>query len=128
MSVKNTNKGWREIGNKRHYYKSSWEANIARYFEWLKKSENIAEWEYEPETFWFDGIKRGVCSYLPDFRVTEAGGDKTYYEVKGYMDSKSLTKLKRMRKYHPDIKLILIDKKQYEAIRKSVSKIIAGWE
>ncbi len=44
------------------------------------------------------------------------------------MDPKSKTKLKRMAKYYPNIKLVLIDKKYYEDIKKKMSKIIPGWE
>jgi len=63
--------GWRVIGGIRKYYRSKWEANYARYLEWLKSKGEIQGWLHEPETFWFDGIKRGCLSYLPDFRVVE---------------------------------------------------------
>lgn len=120
--------GWRDFGGKRHYYRSRWEANYARYLEWLKINGHIKEWEHEPEIFWFEGVKRGTVSYLPDFRVTENNGSIAYHEVKGWMDDRSKTKIKRMAKYHPDVKLIVIEKKQYEAIKKSVSAMIDGWE
>lgn len=121
-------KGWREIGEKRHYYYSRWEMNFARYLEWLKTSGEIKEWLYEPDVFWFDGIKRGVNNYKPDFKVEENDGSTVYYEVKGYMDSKSKTKIKRMAKYHPDITLIVIKRKEYNDIAKKVSGLISGWE
>lgn len=119
---------WREFGGKRHYYRSRWEANYARYLEWLKLNGHIKEWEHEPEIFWFEGVKRGTVSYLPDFRVTENNGSIVYHEVKGWMDARSKTKIKRMAKYYPDVKLVVIEKKQYEAIKKSVSGLIEGWE
>ena len=87
--------GWREIGGIRKYYRSRWEANYARYLEFLKVNGEIEKWEHEPETFWFEGIKRGVMSYLPDFRVTEKNGDIVFHEVKGWMDARSITKIKR---------------------------------
>jgi hypothetical protein len=42
------------------------------------------------------------------------------------MDSKSLTKLKRMAKYHPTVEVQLIDKTRYAEIKKT-SKNIKGW-
>lgn len=54
--------GWREVGGKRCYFRSKWEANYARYLQWMKDQGKIAEWEHEPETFWFEAIKRGTWS------------------------------------------------------------------
>jgi len=122
------NAGWREIGGKRNYYRSRWEANYARYLQWLKERKEIADWQHEPETFWFNAIKRGVCSYLPDFRVWEIGGSSRLHEVKGWMDQRSRTTLKRMAKYHPEEKIVLIDGRQYRSIRLKVMRLIAGWE
>src|SRR5687768_3513242 len=92
---------WRVIGGIRKYFRSRWEANYARYLEWLKTNGEIVSWTHEPKTFWFEKIKRGTRSYLPDFCVIEKNGKEVYYEVKGYMDSKSKTKIKRMAKYYP---------------------------
>lgn len=114
------------IGGKTFRARSSWEANIAAYFEFLKRQGNIIDWRHEPLTFWFKGIKRGVVSYLPDFEIIEASGAIKYVEVKGFMDSRSATKLKRMKKYFPDIKVELINKKRYDEI-KSKSRFIKDW-
>lgn len=120
--------GWRTIGGKAKYYRSRWEANFACYLEWLKSIGEIKAWEHEPETFWFKGIKRGVVSYLPDFKVEENNGDIVYYEVKGYMDGRSRTKIKRMAKYYPEIKLAVIERRQYMEIQNKVGRLIKGWE
>lgn len=120
--------GWREIGGKRNYYRSRWEANYARYLQWLKEHEQIVDWQHEPETFWFESIRRGVRSYKPDFRVWENNGRSDLHEVKGWMDSRSKTCLKRMAKYHPNERVILIDGHQYRAIRLKVMRLIADWE
>lgn len=120
--------GWRVIGGKRTYYRSRWEANYARYLEFLKSTRQIKDWEHEPETFWFEKIMRGTRSYLPDFRVTRLDGSVYYVEVKGYMDSKSKTKLKRMKKYHPKIELQLVDSEQYKSLKKTFSSTLLGWE
>jgi hypothetical protein len=119
---------WREIGGTRKFYRSKWEANYARYLEWLKQKGEIKDWLHEPETFWFDGIKRGVVSYLPDFKVIENNGAIVFHEVKGWMDPKSKTKIKRMRIYHPKVKLIVIGSKAYGSIKKTMRPIITDWE
>lgn len=109
------------------YFRSSWEANYARYLNWLQARGEIDGWEYEPETFWFERIKRGVRSYKPDFRIHEKG--KSYFvEVKGWMDPRSATKLKRMKKYHPHVEVRVVGAKEYRAISSAVSRLIAGWE
>lgn len=120
--------GWRDIGGYNKYYRSRWEANYARYLQFLKESGQIADWSHEPETFWFTEIMRGCRSYLPDFRVSENNGSIVYHEVKGWMDSRSKTKLKRMKKYYPDVELILISEKEYIEIEKKLGGIIKGWE
>ena len=120
--------GWREIGGKRNYYRSRWEANYARYLEWLKGLGEIIDWEHEPETFWFSGVKRGCVSYLPDFKVTAKHGAVAFHEVKGWMDDRSKTKIKRMAKYHPGVKLVVIDSKQYAKLRGQLNKVVPGWE
>ena len=123
--------GWKagkraDLGDKR--YRSAWEANYARYLNWLKATGNIHHWEFEPDTFWFMQIKRGVRSYLPDFKVWESPTATPYYvEVKGWWDPKSLTKLKRMKKYYPDIRVDIVSRKEYNAIKRW-SRLIPNWE
>jgi hypothetical protein len=120
--------GWREIGGNKKFYRSRWEANYARYLQWLKETSRIKDWKHECKTFWFDGVKRGTVSYLPDFWVQEIDESESYHEVKGWMDDKSKTKIKRMAKYHPDVKLIVITGKEYKVLESSLSSIIPEWE
>jgi hypothetical protein len=120
--------GWRVIGGVRKYYRSRWEANYARYLEWLRTHGKVAAWAHEPETFWFAGIKRGSVTYLPDFRVTLPNGSVEYHEVKGWMDARSRTKLRRMAKYHPAVRLLVIDGKAYRSLERSVGALVAEWE
>lgn len=108
--------------------RSSWEANYARYLNFLMVEGSVKSWKYEPMTFWFLEIKRGVRSYRPDFGVVLADGSLEYHEVKGWHYPRGKTALKRMRIYHPEIKIVLIDQVRYRAIAKAVSKIIPGWE
>lgn len=101
---------WAIIGDKQPiYFRSSWEYYYAIFLEKLKREKKIANWFHEPKCFWFDGIKRGVVSYLPDFQIIHTNGTEEWAEVKGFMDSKSATKLKRMAKYYPDVKIRVVD-------------------
>jgi hypothetical protein len=120
--------GWREIGDRSFYFRSRWEANYAHYLEWLRCRGEIIEWDYEPKTFWFETIKRGVCSYKPDFLVREKNGSYAWHEVKGWMDARSKTALSRMAKYYPNETVIVIDGPAYRSIRRSVLGVIPGWE
>lgn len=117
---------WVEVGGQRFYARSRWEANYARYLEFLKVRGVILSWEHEPETFWFEKIKRGCVSYLPDFRVTRKSGVE-YHEVKGWMDKRSRTKIARMARYFPHVKLIVIDSKSYRALSRQLRNIVPGW-
>ena len=120
--------GWVAVGTRKFYVRSHWERNYCFYLEWLKERQQIRDWDYEPETFWFGGIKRGVVSYLPDFKVTENSGQHIWHELKGYMDARSKTKLKRMKKYHPAEKVIVIGPKEYYALRDQVKNLVPGWK
>lgn len=110
------------------YFRSNWEANYARYLNWLKDLGEITEWEYEPDEFWFEGIKRGARSYIPDFKITEKNGSTIYHEIKGWMDKKSATKLKRMTKFYPHIDVVVIGEDEYRAISRQVKNIVPNWE
>lgn len=125
-SSKRSNIGTREdLGL---FVRSSWEANYARYLNWLIEQGEIEKWEYEVDTFEFEPIKRGTRFYTPDFKIFNNDGSVEYHEVKGYMDSKSKTKLKRMAKYYPDIEIVLIDKDVYYSIASQCKNLIENWE
>ena len=111
------------------FVRSSWEANYARYLNFLMKLKIVSSWEYEPETFWFENIKRGVRSYKPDFRVIYSGSsDPVFVEIKGWFDAKSKTKMKRMKKYYPEVKIEFVGAKEYRAIERKWKGAINGWE
>lgn len=110
------------------FVRSSWEANYARYLNWLMAHGQIAGWEYEKETFEFVGIKRGTRFYTPDFKVRLNDDTFEYHEVKGWMHPKGKTAISRMAKYHPEIKIVLIQKAEYMAIARSMKGLIQAWE
>jgi hypothetical protein len=99
---------WATIGDKKIYFRSSWEYYYAIFLEKLKQERKIIDYKHEPKCFWFEDIKRGVRSYLPDFCIIHNDGNEEWCEVKGYYDSKSKTKMKRMAKYYPQVKIRLV--------------------
>jgi len=116
--------GWFDNGRKRYYMRSGWEINYAYYLEFQVLHGLIKDWFYEKDEFWFPGIKRGCRSYLPDFKIINNDGSIEYHEVKGYMDQKSRTKLARMSRYYPDVKVEVINSVRYRAIMKSAGLFI----
>lgn len=120
-------KGWLEIDGKRMYLKSNWERKYCLYLSFMKKHGHIVDYEYEPETFWFQNIKRGVVSYKPDFKVQFPSGSSEFIEVKGYETSQDRTKYKRMAKYHPEVKLRVVGKEWFKDIGNKLKNIIVGW-
>lgn len=90
-SKKRTNIGRRKDLDK--FFRSSWESNLARYL-----ITSGAGYEYEPQVFTFPGVKHGTLSYCPDFRLN----DGTWVEVKGFIDSKGKTQIRRFKKHFPE--------------------------
>ena len=109
------------------YVRSKWEANYARYLNWLKAQGEIVAWEYEPMEFEFP-IKKGTRFYKPDFKVISTSGYE-WHEVKGWHYPKGETAMKRFRKYYPEERLIVIDSEWFSAVRRQgIPRLIAGWE
>jgi len=75
------------------FFRSTWEANYARYLAFVE-----IVYYYEPKSFEYP-ITKGTRFYTPDFYLPE---EDKWVEVKGQWDSKSKTKLRRFRKYHKD--------------------------
>ena len=108
------NQSWKEIDGRKIFFRSDWEYKFALWLQRLKEANAIKDWEHEPETFWFNEIKRGTRSYLPDFKVLNPDGSHYWVEVKGYMDAKSRTKIKRFRKYYPNEPLMVADSQWFK--------------
>lgn len=107
------------------FFRSKWEANYARYLNFLIKAGEIEKWDYEQEEFKFP-VTRGNMYYKCDFRVFYS--DRTeYHEVKGYMDNDSRVKLKRMAKYYPEIKIKVIGA-QWFRDNNRLKKLLPSWE
>jgi hypothetical protein len=103
------------------HFRSAWEANAARLLTFEGR-----KWEFEKKTFWFEKIRRGVRSYLPDFYLPD---ENIYIEVKGWMDARSKTKLKRMKKYYPDVVIEIWDGDFFKTCkRQGLDALIPNWE
>jgi hypothetical protein len=50
-----------------------------------------------------------------------------YVEVKGYMDAKSKTKIKRMAKYHPSVRLRVVMKDFFTKNGKMLKAVLKDW-
>jgi hypothetical protein len=120
----NVKRGYYNINGKNLYFRSRWEANYALYLDFLVKQKQILSWEYEKDVFIFHKIQFGTRSYRPDFKVENLDGTFWYHEVKGWMDSQSKTKLKRMAKYYPETKIILVDSPYYKDLERKIGSII----
>jgi len=105
------NGGFREDINL--YVRSNWEANFARVLEY-----NKIIFQYELDTFEISG---GI-TYTPDFKV-----GNIYFEIKGYMDSRSEEKISAFKKSYPNITLAVISGDEYDLLRRSYSDKIL-WE
>lgn len=119
---------WHTIGGKRNFYRSSWEAKYGHFLEFLKRAGELQEWVHEPDIFWFEGVKKGTTNYTPDFKVTLKDGSIEYHEVKGWMDAKSKTKLRRMKIYHPNVKVVLRGADWFKRNRQFLGKIVMSPE
>ncbi len=104
--------------------RSKWETNYGIYLDFLVKQKEIKGWEYEPERYKFimteGNYKVEIGTYLPDFKVTNNDGTFYLVEVKGYRQG--TLKLKRMKKYYPEIKIELVDSKEYAVLKKKVGQ------
>lgn len=119
------------------FVRSAWEANIARYLNFLKLHGSIVGWEYEPKRFDFP-IKRGTNTYLPDFKVWKTKCSYEWWEVKGWRLEagkkvpralrRGLIALRRMAKYYPEEKIVVIDTDRYREIARQVAGCIPYWE
>ncbi len=128
IKIRRSKAGKRTIGGREIFFRSTWEANYARVLQWLKEQGSIKDWEFETVTYPFPGIKRGCIDYKIDFKVINPDDSFEIHEVKGYMDKKSATKLERMAKFYPDVKIVIVDRKQYMVLKAQMKPFLPDWE
>lgn len=107
------------VGGQVYNFRSQAEFILAYLFQTYLEAGAIAEWKYECRRFYFEGIKRGVTSYLPDFYILENSGTHWWAECKGWMNQRSKTALNRMAKYFPEEKVVVFNSAYIRAIIKS---------
>lgn len=109
-------------------FRSVWECNYAFYLEWLKQQKQIKDWEYEPYPRYDFISKEGErlkvlgLGYLPDFKVINNDGSFYLVEIKGRRQG--MQKLSRMRKFYPEIKIELVEAKEYNQLKKKLGKML----
>lgn len=107
----NSKSGFREDLN--CWFRSSWEANVARYF-----NLNRIDWVYEKQYLSLASGKK----YLPDFYLPK---ENKFIEVKGFFSDEAKEKIKEASTSH-NIEVISRDK--YFQIEKEFSSKIKNWE
>ena len=139
--------GYRE--DLKQFFRSTWEANLARYYNFAG-----IKWIYEPQEFEFYKIKRGNRFYKPDFYLPE---QDIFIEIKGWFRPTDKTKIRRFKKYYPiqfmklhfiiedpyartkangetmkflldGLKIDFSEIGSYNSIEKAVGKLIPNWE
>lgn len=60
--------------------------------------------------------------------VCEEPEDRYWVEVKGYYDPRSITKIKRFKKYFPEEELRVVDKKFFKQNNAKLRLLIPDWE
>ncbi len=98
------------IGGRSCRFRSKGEHNLAVYLQFLKEQEQIHEWEFETPVcqFYFKYEVRGVKEWLIDFAVTMPGGEFVFWEYKGWLQGRDVTKFRRFAEYNSDLKVILV--------------------
>lgn len=90
-------------------FRSNWEIELAELM-----TELGIEWRYEPQRFYFRAEHE---SYLPDFYLPEYN---VWIEVKGWMDKRSLRRIKLFKKHYRDkTGFFIYEKEERELILKS---------
>lgn len=77
--------------------RSTWEVAFAKRCDCLG-----LRWEYEPKRF-----ALGSCTYSPDFYLPDSDA---YWEVKGWLDTRSQSKVSLMREQYPEVTLVVATK------------------
>jgi hypothetical protein len=99
-------------------FRSSWEANVARWLCYLQREGHLLAWGYEFRTFVFPGVTRGAVQYTPDFMLRYGDGSHEWLEVKGREEGSDRTKWKRMRQHYPEERLVVLGAVEYKQLVK----------
>lgn len=98
-----------------HFVRSRWEANVCRVLIAIGTT-----YEYEPQTF-----RMGDVSYTPDLLVPAWNA---WVEVKGWLTPVAEAKIAAFRATYPNERLVVIDRRTYDAIAREWRDRIPAWE
>lgn len=117
---RNNTDGWRD--DLQRVFLSSWEANLARLFNYKK-----IKWRYEEEIFElteFALTEHNNYRYKPDFILE----DNSIIEMKGFWDTESLELCYEFQKEYNQYNYCIIDYDMYYTLEKLYSNKIPNWE
>jgi len=131
MSAEATEHGYRGKGGRREelgdiYFRSSWEANYARYLNLLKRQGKIEQWEFEPDTFPLPSGDQ-YC-YTPDFKIVFRDGHIEYHEIKGWATEHSKRRHQAFRNDYPGHEFHVIHADEYHALENEYAQRLEGGE
>jgi hypothetical protein len=91
------------------YFPNKLEANYFRILNEQEHRKMIRSFEHQPKAFDFSQHKtHGTTRYRPDFWVQMPDKSVWYIETKGRMDSKSITKLRLVKKHLPEVRMRIV--------------------
>jgi hypothetical protein len=96
------------VGGKECSFDSDGEERLARYLELLKTSGHIKDWNYEQTTFWFKNVKTAPVVWKVDFDILNNDGTFEYYEYKGAIKGRDVSKFRRVAEHYPLAKVTLV--------------------
>ena len=100
---------YKDSSGKEHKFRSSWEANVALYFDLIGEP-----WEYESKRFVFSD-----CTYTPDFYLPRR---KQYVEVKGWMSERSNKQVRAFRR-EAGYPLVVVGPNMYNGVVSRVGSV-----
>lgn len=103
-----------------HSVRSTWEANFARVLKHMG-----VDYVYEPKVFWLTQENGEKLSYLPDFYLPKTN---EYIEIKGYWREISLLKFNLFKEQYLEIKIKVVDAKEYKVYENRYKDKIKNWE
>jgi len=125
------------IGGQECHFRSKGEYNLALYFDFLQGQGEIVGWAYESEVCqkYFRDELKGAKTWLIDFAVQMPNSEIVYWEYKGWLQGRDITKFRRFAKYYPDDKVILVmsgkskkDANRLRVMRKYAYRLIYAQE
>lgn len=96
------------VGGKTCNFRSDGERKLAIYFQHLKEQKYIRDWAFEQTRFTFPDETRGAKQFLVDFDILNMDHTFEYWEYKGWLRGSDVTKFRRVAKYRPEAKLVLV--------------------